>query len=257
MAKTKKVSKIKIKKKRWFPIFAPKFLGRKEIGESYLTGPEVAKGRTVKISLRELTKNIRDQNISVSLRINEISGSNLQTEVVAYAYMPFFVRKLIRTGTGKIDDSFILQTKDGKNVRFKPLAITVFKVNKSIKTSIRKRLKELLAEELSKSTFDTIVVDLLRYKLQMDLKKKLNKICPVREVIMRVMKLEEGNRVKAEKVEFKKEVPKSEVKVEKTEEKKEAPVEAKPSSEVKEEKKEVPKPSPAPKEEKPLSEPKK
>ena len=202
MAKTKKVSKIKIKKKRWFPIFAPKFLGQKEIGESYLSGPESAKGRLLKISLRELTQNIRDQNISVSLRINELSGSNLQTEVMAYTYMPFFVKKLIRPGTGKIDDSFVLQTKDGKNVRFKPLIITVFSVNKSIKTAIRRRLKELLAEELNKSTFDTVVVDLLRYKLQTELKKKLNKVCPVREVIMRVMKLEEGKKFKIEKIEL-------------------------------------------------------
>jgi len=205
MAKTKKVSKIKVKKKRWFPVLSPRFLGQKEIGESYLSEANAAMGRVLKISLRELTRNIRDQNIFVSLRINEISGSNLQTEVMAYAYMPFFIRKLIRAGTGKIDDSFVLKTKDNKNVRFKPLAITVFSVNKSIKTAIRKKLKELLAEEVSKANFDSIVMDLLRYKLQMELKKKLNKICPVREVIMRVVKLEERKKVKVEKIEVKKE----------------------------------------------------
>jgi len=70
-------------------------------------------------------------------------------------------------------------------------------------------MKELLAEEMSKSDFEGVVVDLLRYRLQMELKKKLSKICPLREIIMRVMKLEESEKVKVEKVEIKKEAKKA------------------------------------------------
>ena len=36
----KKVSKIKVKKKTWFKIVAPKIFGNKEIGESYLVDVE-------------------------------------------------------------------------------------------------------------------------------------------------------------------------------------------------------------------------
>ena len=54
MAKiVKKVSRIKTKKKKWFPIFAPKFMGQKEIGETYLDQPEPAVGRTLKVNLKE------------------------------------------------------------------------------------------------------------------------------------------------------------------------------------------------------------
>lgn len=194
MAKTKKVSKVKVKKKRWFPILSPKFLGQKEVGESYLTDAQAAIGRVVKINLRDLTRSMRDQNIYVSLRINKVNGSNLETEIVGYAYMPFFVKKLSRTRSGKVDDSFVLKMKDGKVVRLKPLAITVFSVKKSVKTAVRKMLKDLLEEEVAKSNFDSLINDLLRYKLQMEFKKKLNKLCPIREVILRVAKLEEGKR---------------------------------------------------------------
>lgn len=199
MAKTQKVSKIKIKRKRWFPIFAPKFLGQREIGESYLSEPELAKGRVLKISLRDLTKNIKDQNIYVSLRINEAGGNDLQTEAVGYAYMPFFVRKLVRVGTGKVDDSFVLKTADGKDVRLKPLAITVFAVNGSVKTAIRKKLREMLGEEVAKLSFDSLITDLIRYRLQMEFRKKLNKICPVRELIIREIRLEKRRKVKKAK----------------------------------------------------------
>ncbi len=208
MAKPIKVSKTKVKKKRWFPVQAPGFLGQKEIGESYLTDASAAAGRVMKINLRELTGNMRDQHISVSLRIKESKGNILQTEVAGYVYMPFFIRKLTRPGTGKIDDSFILKTKDGKNVRLKPLAITVFKVSNSAKTAVRKKLIEVLKEEMSKLNFDSLIVDLLRYKLQMDIKKKVGKICPIRELIFREVKLEKVKRaiVKKETKEVKEKI---------------------------------------------------
>tara|TARA_Y100000310_G_C20640028_1_gene793376 strand:- start:294 stop:950 length:657 start_codon:yes stop_codon:yes gene_type:complete len=217
MAKEKKkVSKIKTKKKKWFPIFAPKFMGHKEIGETYLDNPEPAIGRTLKVNLKELTGSFRDQNIYVSLRIKEVTGNNLQTEVIGYAYMPFFIKKLTRRSTGKIDDSFVLETKEGKKVRLKPLAITINPVNKSVKTTIRKRLLQLLAVEVKKLPMDVLISELLKYKIQMDLKNKLKKIYPVREVIMRVAKLEERKKIKV-----------AEVKVEKVAEKPEEQPESK------------------------------
>ena len=230
----KKVSRIKTKKKKWFPIFAPKFMGQKEIGEIYLDHPEPAVGRTLKVNLKELTGSFKDQNIYVSLRIKEVTGTNLQTEVVGYAYMPFFIKKLARRSTGKIDDSFVLETKDGKKVRLKPLAITINPVTKSVKTTIRKRMLELLAVEVGKLPMDVLVSELLKYKLQMELKKKLKKIYPVRDVIMRVVKLEERKRVKVAEVK----VTKEEKEVEEKKVAKPAEVKTKPSTEEKPELKE-------------------
>tara|TARA_Y100000310_G_scaffold307825_1_gene350282 strand:+ start:2677 stop:3318 length:642 start_codon:yes stop_codon:yes gene_type:complete len=204
MAKVKKkVSKIKTKKKKWFPIFAPKFMGHKEIGETYLDNPEPAVGRILKVNLKELTGSFRDQNIYVSLRIKEVTGTNLQTEVVGYAYMPFFIKKLARRSTGKIDDSFVLLTKEGKKIRLKPLIITINPVTKSVKTALRKRTIQLLAETISELPMEVLISEMLKYKIQMDLKNKLKKIYPVREVLMRVVKLEERKKVKV--VEVKKE----------------------------------------------------
>lgn len=196
----KKVGRVKTKKKRWFPVFAPKFLGQKEIGESYLVEADKAVGRQMKINLRDLTGSIKDQNIAVSLEIKEVTGNNLQTEVVGYAYMPFYIKKLARRKAGKVSDSFISKTKDNKYVRMKPLVMTVFPINRSMKTSIRKETQKLLKEELGKDNFDGLVTGLLRYRLQAEFKKKLSKICPVREVIMRVVKIEKGKRVRELKV---------------------------------------------------------
>jgi len=193
----KKTVRVKIKKKLWFSVLAPKFFGQKEIGESYLVNAEQAIGRKLKINLRELTGSISDQNIYVRLRISEIEGSNLQTEPIGYSYMPFFLKKLARRNTGKIEDSFVVLTKDKKKTRVKPLIVTAFKINNSMKTLIRKKVKTFLVKEAADSNFETFANNLLRHKVGLELKKSLKKMFPTREAIIREMKLE----MKAKKVE--------------------------------------------------------
>ena len=70
MAKNvKKIKKIKIKKKIWYKVLASKQFGLKEIGESYLTTPEIALGRKLKVNLKELTGNVKDQNVHLKFKI--------------------------------------------------------------------------------------------------------------------------------------------------------------------------------------------
>lgn len=196
MAKAEKTGKIKVKKKKWFPILAPKFLGGKEIGESYLNQAEAAVGRMMKVNLRDLTGNIGDQNVSISLQIKEVTGSSLQTEITGFNYLPFFIRKLSRRNAGKTDDSFVLKTKDNQFVRLKPMLVTVFPVYHSVKTDLRRKIRELLEEEVEKASFESLLNDLLKHRLQMEFKKKLAKICPVKDVLIRQVKREEGKRAK-------------------------------------------------------------
>lgn len=185
----RKISRIKTQKKKWFPILSPGFLGQREIGESYLNEAKAAVGRVLGINLRDLTGNVRDQNIHVSLKVKEASGSNLQTEIIGYNYLPFYVRKLARKQAGKIEDSFVVKTKEGKAVRLKPLVTPVFGAKRSAESLMRKKLREMLEEEAGKLSFEGLIDDLLKYRMQMEFRKKLNKICPVRDLIVRVVEL--------------------------------------------------------------------
>jgi ribosomal protein S3AE len=76
----------------------------------------------------------------------------------------------------------------------------VFKVNNSVKTAIRKKLQEELGKIAAKTNFESLLNDMLKKKLQVEFKKSLNKICPVKEVVMRVAKIEERKRAKVLKV---------------------------------------------------------
>ena len=202
MVEKKKISRVKGKRKIWFKIIAPKLFGEKEIGESYLTAGDKAVGRVLKVNLRELSGNPKDQNVYLSLRITSLDGSTLKTSTIGYQLTPSFVKRLVRKNADRVDDFLILKTKDGKEIILKLLIITRNKVQRSVKTNLRKQLKELLKEEISKLDFDTFVVNLVNQKIQSGIKKKLHKIYPLKDVSVRVLKL---------KSELKKEVPKEKV----------------------------------------------
>ena len=109
---TKKVSRIKTRKKAWFKIFAPQVFGNKEIGETYLPAAENALGRLLKISLKDITGNVKDQNAYIGFKIAKAEGSALRTEVISYQLTPASVKRLVRKNTARLDDYFTFTTKD-------------------------------------------------------------------------------------------------------------------------------------------------
>src|SRR3989338_9835963 len=98
----KKVSKIKVKKKLWFKIIAPSIFGNKEVGESYLTSSESALGRKMKLNLKDITGNIKDQNVYISFQVHKANNNMLQTLVVGYELIPSAVKRMVRKMTSRI-----------------------------------------------------------------------------------------------------------------------------------------------------------
>ena len=67
--KQKKDTKIKIKKKVWYNVVAPKSFNHKEIGETYLENPDKGLNRKMTVSLKDLTGSMRDQNVQIQLKL--------------------------------------------------------------------------------------------------------------------------------------------------------------------------------------------
>ena len=187
--KPKKVSRIKAKKKSWFKIIGPKVFGHKEVGESYLSKADSALGRTLQINLRELTGNVRDQNVHIGLQINKLNGNQLNTTVISYQLSPSYIKRLVRKNTSRLDDYFKLTTKGGKKVVLKSLVVTLSKTQRSTRTQLRKELGKIFQEEVSQNSFDGLVDDLVHYKVQSAIKKRLRRIFPLKEAAVRELKL--------------------------------------------------------------------
>ncbi len=185
----KKVSRIKGKKKLWFRILAPKLFGMKELGESFLTHADTAKGRTLLVNLRDLTGNMRDQNAYIRFKITATEGSALHTSIMGYELTPSFVKRLVRKDTERLDDYFTCVTKDGKELLFKTLMITAFSEPRSVQGQLRLQFKAMVSEEVRNAVYDAVIMDIVGQKLQGMLRKRLGKITPVKDVSIRVMKL--------------------------------------------------------------------
>ncbi|MBT5342503.1 hypothetical protein HOL59_02885 [Candidatus Woesearchaeota archaeon] len=199
MAKAKKkVSKIKIKKKVWYKVIAPKIFGNKEVGESYLQSPDVAVGRKLKVNLKDLTGNIKDQNVQIGLQITNVEGNLLKTSLVSYQLTSQYVKRCIRKNCVRLDDYFLLKTKGGKTIVIKSLMVTINKAQRSVRSKLRKELGELLDAEVKKYDLATFVSLLVNRRIQMEFKRKLKKILPLKEISVRVLKLQEKGLVTEE-----------------------------------------------------------
>ncbi len=190
-ATTTKVSRVKIKKKNWYSIVSPPQFGKREMGETYLASLESAYGRTVKINLRELTGNVRDQNIYLTFKMVAGSGHTLSTEVIGYSMTPTSVKRLVRSNTDRLDDYFTFTSKDGQKVVVKTLIITLHQVQRSVSASMRKYIQEFLKAEIEGTDFNTFMLNLVGNKVLGPMKKNLHKIYPVKEAAIRVLELRE------------------------------------------------------------------
>lgn len=186
----KKVSRIKAQKKVWYRITAPKLFGQKEIGEAYLATPTAAVGRLMKINLKELTGNVKDQNAYARFVISGVSGSTLITENVGYELTASYVKRMVRKNADRMDDYMVFVSKDGKKIMFKTIALTLHKTHRSVQIVIRKHLAAGIKEELSKNDFETFLTNVVTMRLQSTLKKKLSKIYPIKELAIRVLQVQ-------------------------------------------------------------------
>jgi len=188
----KVVSRIKSKKKIWCKIIAPQVFGNREVGESYLASATSAVGRIMSVNLRELTGNMKDQNVYLYLQVTKAEGNQLRTAAVGYELLPAAVRRMIRKGNSRLDDYFTAKTKGGKTVIVKTLVITLNKAQRAVSAAVRKELKKSLIEEINRSSFDSFITNVAFQKVQSALKKKLSKIYPLRDLILRVLRLKEN-----------------------------------------------------------------
>lgn len=185
----KKESRVKVTKKSWYKILAPKLFGQHEIGESYLSNPESALGRSLRYNLKELTGNIKDQNIYLLFKINNVVGTMLHTAPIGYELSASSVKRMVKKNTTRLDDYFVDISKDGHKVVIKSVLITSIKIQRSVGKALKRTLQETVHEDLSKNDFATFIGNLASGKIRSELRRRLAKIYPLKEASIRMVKL--------------------------------------------------------------------
>lgn len=218
-------------KKKFYPVIAPKIFNEQELGEIPLYDLRDAIGRTLKFNLMTLTNDPKKQHINISFQINNVDDQKAKTEVIGYTIIPSSIRRRIKRKKIRIDDSFVVKTKDNKLVRIKPFLITAGFARSSALKGLKYNLRSILTKDIAKIDYNDLVKELISYRLQKELREKLKKIYPLAVCEIRVMEIEKEK--KEEEVEEKVKEIKEEKEV------KEIKKEEKVKKEIKEEKKTV------------------
>lgn len=176
----KKLTKeAKKKRKRWITIVASKEFNHVEIGESFCSDPKNLIGKIANINLASLTNDPRKQNIKINFKVSEIKEDKANTEIIAYSIIPAHIKRMTRRARDKIEDSFLIESKDKIRMRIKPLILTRTEAKRSVLATLRKKSREFFIENAKKQNYADIFSILIGNKWQREIKEHLKKIYPV------------------------------------------------------------------------------
>jgi len=182
---------VKLKKKQWFPIMAPKQFDNVVLGETLVNDPNAMLGKTLSHSLMNLTNDSKRQNVNIHFKVVEIEGDKAKTKIIGYQIIPSSVKRFVRRNSEKMDLSFTCDTADNVFIRIKPLVITKADVKGSVAAKLRNTIASFLSKTIKKMTYDELLNDLILNKLQSLMRENLNKIYPLKVCEIRYLGLEE------------------------------------------------------------------
>jgi len=131
-------------KKKWVKIAAPKIFNSQIIGETYVYEAREGIGKPLTANLMNLTRNPKRQGTNVMFVVSGQQEDRLVTELVGMKMMPSVVRRMVRRGKNRIDDSFICMTSDRKKIRVKPFAVTRTKAKGSSRPIAERKFRSII-----------------------------------------------------------------------------------------------------------------
>jgi small subunit ribosomal protein S3Ae len=190
----------RVRQKKWYTIYAPKVFNEQVLGETTVVDTKELLGRVISVSLMELTGDPNKQSTYIKFKITEQKQGGVGTEAIGYYMLQTSSkRRISRSGT-KITSSIACKTADAKIVRVKPIIFTKTHIKGSIKTVMRKTLEAILAREIGKREFTTVLTELAFNKIQIAVKEQMKKIYPLRGCDIRFFEIEKEKKQKTVKL---------------------------------------------------------
>ena len=174
--------KDKWKSKEWYKLRAPRMFNEAEIGETPSADPAFILGRTVEVTVQELTGDYSKMNIKLKFKVTDVDGYDAKTVFVGHELTSEYVRRLTRRKKTKTDHVVDVTTKDGFVLRVKPMSIA----DRRIQSSQEDAMRRILAETLLQMGKDNNLSDLIKAVISGDMSKDLAKACRVIIPIKRI-----------------------------------------------------------------------
>ena len=138
-------------------------------------------GKTIKL---DLTRKLRGKGLEITFLIVEKDGKLIGLPK-SFILIKSYIRRIMRTGTSYVEDSFKAQSKDGE-VTMKPFLLTRKKVSRAVRNHLRQVAREQLLEIAKDKTFSELTEEVYSGNLQKSLIPKLKKVYPLAFCDLRV-----------------------------------------------------------------------
>jgi small subunit ribosomal protein S3Ae len=175
----------KWKAKIWYTIVTPETFSSKEIGDTPAETPEQLMGRVTETTLYDITGNIKKSYVKLFFKIDKIEGTRAITSFIGHDTLPDYTRRLVRRRKSRIDIIFPVSTNDGFSIRIKITLVSDKRINSSLKTAIRKRVREILKDFSSKNTYSEFVKYMISDAIVTDIENGIKPIYPIRKIEIR------------------------------------------------------------------------
>jgi ribosomal protein S3AE len=125
----------------------------------------------------DLTRSLRGKSLVLKMK-TKLEDESLIAEPVSLILVGSYIRRMMRTGTDYVEDSFEAESRDLK-VRVKPFMITRNKVSRAVRNELRTEAKKFLESHLKTRTVKELFLEIMANKLQRELSLKLKKVYPL------------------------------------------------------------------------------
>ncbi len=180
--------KDKWRSKHWFKVRAPGLFQHAELGETMASEPEQIIGRTLEVTLQDISggADIGKAHIKLRFQIERISGEHVaESRFIGHDLTSDYVRRLARRKRSKIDTSLPVTTKDGVKIILKPVAVGEQRLQTRLRAQLRHRLRELLLEQAAQKTAPEFVREMLQGELGRILAHGLKALYPLKKIEIR------------------------------------------------------------------------
>ena len=177
--------KDKWKAKEWYKIHAPRMFNEAEIGETPSADPEFVLGRTVEVTVQDLTGDFSKMHIKLRFKVVSVDGSDAKTAFIGHDLTSGYVRRLTRRRKTKTDHVVDIVTKDGFTYRIKTMSIAERRIQSSQEDGMRRIIGETLVQIGQEKTLSEIVKDIVSGDLAKNLARACRVVIPIKRIEIR------------------------------------------------------------------------
>ena len=166
--------------KRWYDLIAPEQFDRTELGSTFADEPDKVYGRTVEVTLGDITGDQGENNTKLTFKVNDVSSDAAYTEFVKHELARDYVRSLVRRGASKVDVAITVLTTDDYRVQLQPVAFTTKKADHSQERAIRRLMIDMVRDAAKERTFEELIDSVVEGRLSSAIYAEAKEIYPLR-----------------------------------------------------------------------------